>query len=231
MLHSIKCAIKSSPFLIAKTSSLYRIGGRIFNKIKLKGKNNIIETNVPGLFLSHFNLSIRGNNNCIRFKPGGISHIRGLRISITGDNNTIEIGANTSCSDFSICVEDNCNEVLLGDGFRCGANTELAAIEGTSISFGEDCMLSANITVRTGDSHSIVDMEGRRINHSKSLSIGNHVWIGNTVMIFKGAQIGHNSVVAGGSVVTGKEFPPYCIIGGNPAKVIKEGIDWREERI
>ena len=47
---------------------------------------------MPGLFLSHFNLSIRGNNNCICFRPGGISYIRGLRISITGDNNTIEIG-------------------------------------------------------------------------------------------------------------------------------------------
>lgn len=231
MLHSIKSAVKSSPFLIAMTSLIYRSCGRIFNKIKLKGQNNIIETNVPGLFLSHFNLSIRGNNNCIRFRPGGISYIRGLRISITGDNNTIEIGTDTSCYGLIICIEDNGNKVLLGNRFRCGANTELAAIEGTTISFGEDCMLSANIAVRTGDSHSVLDMEGRRVNLSKSISIGNHIWIGNTVIIFKGTKIGHNSVVAGDAVVTGKDFPPHCIIGGNPAKVIKDGIDWREERI
>ena len=121
--------------------------------------------------------------------------------------------------------------MLSGDRFRCGANTELAAIEGTAISFGEDCMLSANIAVRTGDSHSVLDMEGRRVNLSKSISIGNHIWIGNTVIFFKGTKIGHNSVVTCGAVVTGKDFPPHCIIGGNPAKVIKDGIDWREERI
>lgn len=92
-------------------------------------------------------------------------------------------------------------------------------------------MLSANITVRTGDSHSVTDLDGNRINNSKSVLFGNHVWIGNTVLIFKGSQIGAHSVIAGGSVVTGRIFPEHSIIGGNPAKVIKENVDWKRERI
>ena len=93
-------------------------------------------------------------------------------------------------------------------------------------------MLSANITIRTGDSHSVLNASSReRINKSQSVLIGNHVWIGNTVLIFKGTQISDNSIVAGGSVVTGKSFPKNCIVGGNPAKVIKEGADWCSERI
>ena len=99
------------------------------------------------------------------------------------------------------------------------------------IEFGDDCQLSANITLRTGDSHSIVDLQGKRINRSKSIRIGDHVWIGNTVLIFKGTQIGNNSIVAGGAVVGGKIFPPYCIIGGNPAKIIKENINWDRKRL
>jgi len=45
----------------------------------------------------------------------------------------------------------------------------------------------------------------------------------------KGAKIGDNSIIAAGSVVTGKTFPANAIIGGNPAKVIKY-IDFENKR-
>ena len=129
-------------------------------------------------------------------------------------------------------MEDNNNKIIVGKNCHGGGHSELAAIEGTHIILGDDCMLSANITIRTGDSHSVLDALTReRINKSKSVVIGNHVWIGNTVLIFKGTQISDNSIVAGGSVVTGKTFPKNCIIGGNPAKVIKESADWCSARI
>ena len=67
-------------------------------------------------------------------------------------------------------------------------------------------MLSANITVRTGDSHSVTDLDGNRINNSKSVLFGDHVWIGNTVLIFKGSQIGVHSVIAGGSWYQARNF-------------------------
>ncbi len=70
--------------------------------------------------------------------------------------------------------------------------TRLACIEGTSIEIGEDCMFSANIVFRTGDSHSIINSDGQRINASKSICIGNHVWIGNTVIVNKGVKVSDN---------------------------------------
>ena len=51
--------------------------------------------------------------------------------------------------------------------------------------------------------------------------IDENVWIGNNVMILKNSEIGKNSIVAAGAVVSGV-FPPNVIIGGVPAKVIKE---------
>lgn len=54
--------------------------------------------------------------------------------------------------------------------------------------------------------------------------IGNDCWIGSQVLIKGGVKIGDGSVVASGSVVT-KDVPPYAIVGGNPAKIIRMRFD------
>jgi acetyltransferase-like isoleucine patch superfamily enzyme len=53
-----------------------------------------------------------------------------------------------------------------------------------------------------------------------SLRIGNDVWIGAKALIIGGHSIGDGAVVAAGSVVT-KDVPPYAIVGGNPARIIR----------
>jgi chloramphenicol O-acetyltransferase type B len=50
--------------------------------------------------------------------------------------------------------------------------------------------------------------------------IGNDVWIGSEAMIMSGVSIGSGAVIAARSVVT-KDIPPYAVVGGNPAEVIK----------
>jgi virginiamycin A acetyltransferase len=51
--------------------------------------------------------------------------------------------------------------------------------------------------------------------------IGNDVWIGYEAMIMPGVKIGDGAIIAAKSVVT-KDVPPYSIVGGNPAKLIKK---------
>lgn len=58
----------------------------------------------------------------------------------------------------------------------------------------------------------------------KKTVIGNDVWIGRRAIIKAGVQIGNGAVIASGSVVT-KDVPPYAIVGGVPAKVIKYRFD------
>jgi len=55
-------------------------------------------------------------------------------------------------------------------------------------------------------------------------TIGNDVWIGSLVIIKSGINIGHGAIVAAGAVVT-KDVPPYAIVGGVPAKVLKYRFD------
>ena len=76
------------------------------------------------------------------------------------------------------------------------------------------------------------------------ISIENDVWVGATSTIMSGVKISNGAVIGGGSVVT-KDVPPYAIVVGNPAKVVKyrfneEQIDkllriawwdWEEEQI
>ena len=50
--------------------------------------------------------------------------------------------------------------------------------------------------------------------------IEDDVWVGANSVITRGVTIGKHSVVAGGSLVN-KDVPPYCIVAGNPARVIK----------
>lgn len=50
--------------------------------------------------------------------------------------------------------------------------------------------------------------------------IGHNVWIGRGVVILQGVEIGNGAIIASGSVVT-KSVPPYAIVGGNPARIIK----------
>ena len=55
-------------------------------------------------------------------------------------------------------------------------------------------------------------------------SIGNDVWIGDRVSITGGLTIGDGAVVLSGAVVT-KDVPPYAIVGGVPAKILKYRFD------
>lgn len=56
------------------------------------------------------------------------------------------------------------------------------------------------------------------------LVIGNDVWIGSYVRIVEGVTIGDGAIIAAGAVVT-KDVPPYAIVGGVPAKIIKYRFD------
>lgn len=60
--------------------------------------------------------------------------------------------------------------------------------------------------------------------YDQPVVIEDDVWVGANVTILKGVTIGHGSVVAAGAIVT-KSCPPYSIIGGVPAKVLRKRFE------
>ena len=92
-----------------------------------------------------------------------------------------------------------------------------------------------NLTVITGDHKYIpgrwidtVKANEKEDYYDQDVTIEEDVWIGANVTILKGVTVGRSSIVAAGSLVI-KDVPPYSIVGGVPAKVIK--MKWEQNDI
>ena len=86
------------------------------------------------------------------------------------------------------------------------------------ITIGDSSLIGHNVVLATIN-HDL-DPRNNRKNHYAPITIGNHVWIGSNATILPGVTLGDWSVVAAGAVVT-KDVPPYTVVGGVPAKVLR----------
>ena len=88
-------------------------------------------------------------------------------------------------------------------------------------------MFSTNVVVQSSDQHGIVDLSsGEIVNQGlQRVDIGDHVWLGRSVTLTSGTNIGDGSIIATGAVVTGV-IGCNVIAGGVPAKVVKENRTW-----
>ena len=98
---------------------------------------------------------------------------------------------------------------------------------GIKLIIGDNCGLSRNIKIMTSDGHPIY-RDDIRINNAKDVVVEDNVWIADNVTILKGVHIGSGSVVGINSTVV-KDVPEKCIAVGNPAKIIKENIVWKDK--
>jgi len=89
----------------------------------------------------------------------------------------------------------------------------------TSITMGDGCMTAQNVSISDADWHDIYD-RSMPIGKTQAVTIGNNVWLGDSVIVNKGVTIGDNAVIGAGSIVV-KDIPANAIAVGNPATVIK----------
>lgn len=123
-------------------------------------------------------------------------------------------------------VVNGWRNLILSDSVSIGPNA-LVYCTNSRVIIHKKVVIGPGLTIIAGDHNFsqvgkfICDQHKKRPEDDQDVIIESDVWVGCNVTILKGVTIGRGSVVAAGAVVT-KSCPPYSIIGGVPAKVIKQ---------
>lgn len=153
-------------------------------------------------------------------------HLNQNRIKNNGRSSILRMDENSilDCSGFcfmygaDIILFKNAH-LALGKGSFINSDCKIRCHN--EITIGEGCAISHDFTVMDSNAH---ELNGSR--NTNPVHIGNHVWIGTRVTILNGVNVGDGAVIAAGSLVV-EDVPPGSLVGGVPAKIIKEKVEWK----
>lgn len=150
---------------------------------------------------------------------GGVPQLLGqpMRIRI-GDNVEIS-GVTTFCGSKT----DHPPVLEVGSGSHIGYQTGI--VTGKGVYIGNNVLIANRVYIAADDSHPL-SLHDRTANRPprqediKEIWIEDGVWIGEFATVLKGVRIGKGSIIGAHAVVT-KDVPPYTVVAGNPARVVK----------
>ena len=121
------------------------------------------------------------------------------------------------------------NDVTIGERVQFGPHCRIQC----DMEFKNSILIAANVQFVGKDDH-ITNISGKTIwnsgrGDSQKTTVGNDVWICNNAIIIAGVTIGDGAIVAAGSVVT-KDVEPCSIVGGCPARKIKDRFKTEEDK-
>ena len=204
---------------------------RVEKHFEFIGKNNRVFIGDVEVFnpVRGIAINIIGDNNIIKL-PAGLK-IHNSNIFINRANNCCISIAPTEKTLYCLNISAGCGnnqKLTIGSNFQCwGVGIQMNE-ENASVEIGDDCLFSNSISIWPTDGHAVIDAETNKVlNHIvHPVKIGNHCWVGEGVRFTKNASIPNNTIVGIGSVVTKQFDTENTIIAGNPAQVIKTGVDW-----
>jgi acetyltransferase-like isoleucine patch superfamily enzyme len=171
----------------------------------------------------------------------------GKKCTITNKSN-IQFGKNVTIESYSIIDGFAKNKIILGDGVKIGSFSKLLSTSHLAtfgigmkignnsavgdfthfgatggLEIGNDVIMGSYVSFHSenhnfSDSNKLIREQGV---NSKGIKIGNNIWVGAKVTFLDGCEVGDNSIVAAGAVVN-SVFPSNSLIGGVPAKIIKQ---------
>lgn len=161
-----------------------------------------------------------------------VIHSMGRIYNIRHVRDAINIGTNTHIKG-ELLVFAHGGHISIGEYCYIGEQSHIWSAK--NITIGDRVLISHNVNIFDNLTHPI-SARSRHEHYRKIITsghptsidldespiqIGNDVWIGCQSIIMKGVTIGEGAIIGAGSVVT-KSVPPYTIVGGNPAKVIRK---------
>ena len=207
LFYSVSNRLSKNSFLISKGCRLQARGVKIrSSKVAIEGRDCHVFID-EGTYILDSKIEVRGTG--CRLMIGKNARIRHTHLLVQDTGTWLEIGENTT---------------MTGSRF-------LVAGKGVGIRIGKDCMIAVGVAIRSSDMHSILDVaSGKRINEDRSVTIGDHVWLGEATQVMKGAEIGSNCVIGAGSLVLGQLAGQARIYAGRPAREVRSGVTWDRAR-
>ena len=185
---------------------------------------------------------LRRFNHAKKYIQAGNSHFfENFHLSVSKPLNKIYLTVgNDSIVDCKVIFESDTGNVIIGNRTYIGASNIICK---SKIEFGDNVFIAWGNYFYDHDSHSIdyrhredditqqlldyragrhfIENKNWGVVNTKPIKICSNAWIGMNCIILKGVTIGEGAIVGAGSVVT-RDVPAWTIVGGNPAKVIKE---------
>ncbi|MEX5515742.1 DapH/DapD/GlmU-related protein [Pseudophaeobacter sp. 1A09344] len=170
-------------------------------------------------------MKVEGNQSGIKVEVDATTKTDGIRVISVGEGNEISIGKNCRIQGHFYLANGAC--LRIGDSLTCTSRILCHLHEGSSVEIGDNCLFASEVSFRPSDAHKIFDLEtNARVNNPSPIRIGDRVWIGENALVLKGASVGNDSVVGARSVVSGRFDKANCLIAGQPARIVREGIRW-----
>jgi acetyltransferase-like isoleucine patch superfamily enzyme len=218
----------------------------IFQKILVKsGKNYQIDSRIPSSLI-YYTLFKRAMMMIRGFLKTGNKVFIGANSKILNSKNIV-FGTSVTIEKHCIIDAYSSEKIALGNNAKIGAFSMLTSTSHFSkygiglkmgnnsaigdfthfgaaggIEIGNDVIMGSYISFHS-ENHNYLDTS-KLIREqgvtSKGIKLGNNIWVGAKVTFLDGAIVGDNSVVAAGAVVNGV-FPANVVIGGVPAKILK----------
>lgn len=153
-------------------------------------------------------------------------------INLSKNKNNITIGNHTHIKG-ELLVYPETGKITIGNYCFIGEDSKLWSAE--HIKIGNNVLISHQVNIHDNNAHPI-DFNDRKKHFEQIITVGHKpqpnlngkeiiieddVWIGFNATVLKGVTIGKGAIVAACSVVT-KDVPPFTMIAGNPAKIIKK---------
>lgn len=183
-----------------------------------------------GRIASNIRITFTGSNNRLVVAPD--AKLAKFAVQFDCDNGYFEIGGSDKAPAFGCSARIGQDaKIIIGRNVSATSACVLSAVEGVAVLIGNDVMFASSTEVRSDDGHPIFDVQtGKRLNHAKSITVGDHVWIAGRAVLLGGAEVGSGSVIGFGSVLK-RKVPNNCIAVGAPAKVTRRNVAWERPHL
>ena len=193
-----------------------------FKKVK---DNSIIGEGIPKLINSTIEFVGKGN---ILYCDKNVT-LEDSKIVFHGNNSIVYLSSNYNNYKLDVSMYNN-NTLYFGKDNYINQKLLIILSEEKNLFVGNECLFSTGIVFRTADPHLIYDNKSHeRLNYSKSIYLGDHIWVGQNTIILKGTQIDSGSIIGAMSLVSGKRIKHNTINAGVPIREIKKKIFWTRQ--